>query len=839
MKALEEIIYANKAHSRSFTTTAFVQCLSDYHVYLQQSLLAMVERLGGYERLTLLQLYYSIDELLYVLDQLITLLSSAGSSMHDTTTNAVDSTTKESPTLLIHGSKLIDLIYSKLESLEATKTESYPHLLKNILSAFLAKSSIPYFTFIHRWLGINPERGNGYGNLDALIYHQDLRNIDPHREFFIQDTIETNPPISDDRESGTALDVFFSSPHSYNAIRPVGNKYRHHSPELDNSLRPSFISYELAVDILETGKSLRLLRNIFQEDYSSFENYIKDFIDDAEVHQSLPQWKFVVSSNYKDSDNRDAVGVSQEVQSGMNSQDCYIPQATRLCHQGSKHSIEDSLITPNAKRQRSCKVLQNDAISQYLNKSFVLPEMQTPELSPFLELLQSLQIAECSQREDIDTSDYMPPLNIVTFNSIERPLLQLCRSLNASVIAYFFKDLKLLSYVHALRDYFAMGNGNFYTNIVTALFRSDPTNNNPGGLLGPAVTKLGHGRRWPPSSIELSTALNDIFLRSTEGSNFVHNNRAIAGSESPTRFISFCIRDDADDGPKWTNPHSLEAVDFLQLAYSPPYPLNALITPTIIEKYNRVFTYLLKIVRVRTLVQDIQRVMHERSSGSRSHDSVYHSIGPLHFQIIHFLDALHGYVFDAVIAMNWEVYMQKLDQLTTVTTVKRKSESSTATSGNESDSFNVDLDTLKIYNEYFVELLLHQCILKKKQQGILRVIETLLTCALSLSAMLTDFDAVCYHDREPTENEVIKLHRHCSKLADRFHEQMTVLVDLLVALKSRDSGDIRFAIDQRRMSKVQMFTEYHEKALSQDGAVNCYERLLLRLDFNGYYQTVK
>lgn len=555
--------------------------------------------------------------------------------------------------------------------------------------------------------------------------------------------------------------------------------------------------------------------------------------------QSLPQWNFVVSPNQKNNISRDVIGASKDIQSSVDAQGCYIPQENRPCHQASKHSIEDSLITPSAKRQRSCKVLQNDASAQHLQKSFVLPEMQTPELSPFLELLQSLQITESTQREDADTSDYIPPLNIVTYNSVERPLLQLCQSLNASVIAYFLKDLNLLSYIQALRDYFTMGNGNFYTNIVTALFRSDPANNNNGGFLSPDVTKTGYRRRWPPSSIELSTALNDIFLRSTEGSNFVLDNRASTGNESPIRFISFCIRDDADDGLKSANPHSLEAVDFLQLAYSLPYPLNAVITPTIIEKYNRVFTYLLKIVRVRTIVQDMQRLMHDRSSGSHPHDSVYHSIGPLHFQIIQFLDALHGYIFDAVIAMNWEVYKQRLHELTTVTKRKHRSESSAATKSNESDRFNVDLDTLKIYNEYFVELLLHQCILKKKQQGILRVVETLLTCALSLSAMLTDFDAVCYHDREPTENEIKKLHRHCSKLADRFHEQMTALVDLLVALKSRDSGDIRFAIDQRRMSKVQMFTEYHEKALSQDGAVNCYERLLLRLDFNGYYQTVK
>ncbi|KAM3579295.1 Gamma-tubulin complex component 6 [Umbelopsis sp. WA50703] len=799
----------------------------------------MVDRFGGYERLTLMQLYYSIDELDYILDQLITLLSSAASSMSDHSDNTMDGAARESSTNLIQGPKLIDLIYSKLQSLEATKTDGYPHLLKNILSALLAKSSLPYFTFIHRWLGINPERSSGYGNLDALMYHQNLRTIDPHREFFIQDTSETRPSVTGERQSGNSLDVYLSDFHSDNLSSSVDNKNWHQRSELDDSLRPSFISYELAVDILETGKSLRLLRNLFQEDYSSFENYIKNFIDDVEMQESLPGWKFVTSPSRKITTNRDATRLSQDVRSGLNSHEHDTSETNGQCHQGSKHTIEDSLISPRPKRRRSSKILQTDVVTQHWPKVFALPEMQTPDLSPFLELLQSLQISELSQHEDNDTADYIPPLNIVIFNSIERPLLRLCRSLNASVIAYFLNDLKLLSYVQALRDYFAMGNGDFYTNTVTTLFRSDPASNSQGGLIGPTMTKIGHGRRLPPSSIELRTALNDIFLRSTEEFDVADKKRVTENSEYAGRFISFCIRDDIDQGLEWTNPHGLEATDFLKLAYSPPYPLNALITPTIVEKYNRVFTYLLKIIRARTLVQDIHRLMHHRSSRSQTHNNVYQSIEPLRFQMTQFLDALHGYVFDGVIAMNWKVYMQRLHCLTKINHIKQDAENSVASGGKEIDCFIVDLDTMKVYNEYFVELLLHQCILKKKQQGIQRVIESLLTCAISLSAMLTDFDAVCYNDREPTENEVKKLHRHCSKLADRFRGQMTVLVDLLVSLKTRDSGDIRFAIDQRRMSKVQMFTEYHEKAFSEDGAINCFERLLLRLDFNGYYQTVK
>jgi hypothetical protein len=52
---------------------AFVDCLSDYHTYLQQSLLAMIEKIGGIQKVSIMELHYSMEDICYVLDELVKL----------------------------------------------------------------------------------------------------------------------------------------------------------------------------------------------------------------------------------------------------------------------------------------------------------------------------------------------------------------------------------------------------------------------------------------------------------------------------------------------------------------------------------------------------------------------------------------------------------------------------------------------------------------------------------------------------------------------------------------------------------------------------------------------
>lgn len=41
----------------------------------------------------------------------------------------------------------------------------------------------------------------------------------------------------------------------------------------------------------------------------------------------------------------------------------------------------------------------------------------------------------------------------------------------------------------------------------------------------------------------------------------------------------------------------LRALDFLYLDYKPPHPVDVVITPEILSKYQRIFTFLLRLMR--------------------------------------------------------------------------------------------------------------------------------------------------------------------------------------------------------------------------------------------------
>lgn len=614
-------------------------------------------------------------------------------------------------------------------------------------------------------------------------------------------------------------------------------------------MRPCFISHELALDILETGKSLRLLKDLFPVDGPSLGDYISDFVVEHDSGSTLPQWEFIIS-NGRESErpkaDKPAKSLLEDGHITSNIDEASTNNKGGVNMYRSKHVGDDSLILPSPKRLRHNAKLQSSSNLIPVVPEFILPDLQIPKSSPFIELLERVQSCEDFEIDVDERSAHIPPLDIITMKSVEQPLARLCRSLNASVMAYFFKDLHLLQYLQALRDYFTFGNGDFYTNVMEALFHSNTVEEQAGGLIAVGLPKSIHSKKWPPSSIELNIALKDVLISSSSS----YGNPSLEGSATSIKkvpageYISFSVRESIDnDSNKLTNPQSLEAVDFLQLSYSPPYPLNIVITPTIIEKYNRVFSFLLRLLRVRVVVQSMHKLMQIRRNGSFRGNDAYLYIEPVRFQMAQFVDALHGYVFDAVIASNWKAYISHLNAMADEASGSSSNNGSRSKREIEMDLLTssklmMDLDSMRTYNEYFVEILLHQCMLKRKQQGILRIIESLLGSALALAAMISDFDAVCYDGREPTENEVRKMHRHCSKLQNRFHSQMKTLVTILASLQARDSGVIRFAVDQRRMSKVEAFTEYYEKVSAEDGAVNCYERLLLRLDFNGYYQSV-
>lgn len=88
----------------------------------------------------------------------------------------------------------------------------------------------------------------------------------------------------------------------------------------------------------------------------------------------------------------------------------------------------------------------------------------------------------------------------------------------------------------------------------------------------------------------------DSFER--EGEDFGIGGKAQVIEEAGWR-LGFAIRD-LPVGPgrdKWLNPLTMEALDFLYMDYKPPRPMEILISPEILSKYQRLFAFILRLLR--------------------------------------------------------------------------------------------------------------------------------------------------------------------------------------------------------------------------------------------------
>src|SRR4051812_15828717 len=97
---------------------------------------------------------------------------------------------------------------------------------------------------------------------------------------------------------------------------------------------------------------------------------------------------------------------------------------------------------------------------------------------------------------------------------------------------------------------------------------------------------------------------------------------------------------------------AIEALDFLYLSYRPPYPINVLIAPSSLTKYNRLFSFLLRMLRLDAVVCRLYRLIHQRSSTTAVTQEAHEGdalLRKFRFEAHQFSIALYGYVVDVAI----------------------------------------------------------------------------------------------------------------------------------------------------------------------------------------------
>jgi hypothetical protein len=325
-------------------------------------------------------------------------------------------------------------------------------------------------------------------------------------------------------------------------------------------------------------------------------------------------------------------------------------------------------------------------------------------------------------------SIFAPPISLAPILSFNPIIEAQARIVNGTCMRMFFNSHKLREHLSVQRSFHLLGNGIFSSRLSHALF--DPELESAerhrgvarsGGIMG---LRLGGRDNWPPASSELRLALMGVLTdsyTSTEPLSESHAGTYLDKTSLPGD-LSFAVRDmSQEEIEECLDPDSVEALDFLRLSYKPPPPLEVVITPMILFKYDQVFKFLLRMIRMLYVVSALFRDATDRSSFWQGNDFVSQRF---RIEAQHFVSSVCGYFFDTGIEATWRIFERKLDQIEKRISV----EDDKITLGQ-----NEGLDKLRDYHERVLDRIMFTLLLRKRQQPILKLLEEIFAIILQFS----------------------------------------------------------------------------------------------------------
>ncbi|KAJ9610098.1 hypothetical protein H2204_015488 [Knufia peltigerae] len=366
------------------------------------------------------------------------------------------------------------------------------------------------------------------------------------------------------------------------------------------------------------------------------------------------------------------------------------------------------------------------------------------------------------------------------------------RVLSYAVLELLFQQYDLIGHINLQCQFHFMGNSSFSSRLGTALFDPEQNTGETRRRTGTATgLRLQARDTWPPASSELRLVLMSILsdsLSTTPGHNLEDS-------------ISFAIRDmPVEELERCRDADSIYALDFLRLQYKPHNDvLGTVLTTQILDKYDRVFQLLLRVLRLHKLTETMLRDGDCISGGDRK----------LVFEMHHLVTTLADHYHGTVIRVNWRkfetvlrevrAHIDKKDYEKTLRAVKSQ-------------------DYLRALHERTLDNILYGLFLRRKQSKIQERLEHLFSTILAFAA---------HGRKEQTVRE-----RTTTDSPDKvFRAQFTQGVRcLMTTLRASDQKEISASYG-------------HGSGLDDDDDddddgdenINLSERLLLRLDMFGYW----
>jgi hypothetical protein len=256
--------------------------------------------------------------------------------------------------------------------------------------------------------------------------------------------------------------------------------------------------------------------------------------------------------------------------------------------------------------------------------------------------------------DPFDQSELCPPLSQSLSLSLTPLLDAQSRLLSFSTLRFLFKTHSLRNHLSLQHRFQLLSDGPFASRLSRALFDPDQsTGEGRRTAEGTTGLRLQARDTWPPASSELRLALMGILSESYHSS----DSSGFAKDDLPGN-LSFAIRDlSPEELEKCRDLASVEALDFLRLQYKPPATLESIITQSNLRKYDKIFKYMLRLLRMQAIAQSLLRHVSGRNG------RVDGTTQRFRMNIQHFVSTLAAYSSYDVIGVEWLRFQEILKKI--------------------------------------------------------------------------------------------------------------------------------------------------------------------------------
>lgn len=445
-------------------------------------------------------------------------------------------------------------------------------------------------------------------------------------------------------------------------------------------------------------------------------------------------------------------------------------------------------------------------VSSSPSNEFILVDLDEPHVlgrglgcgsssveSSLSKLTTAALTAEIEPSDPAAHSELYPPFCQSLSLSLMPLLNAQSRLLSFSTFHLLFKTHSLLSHLSLQHRFQLLSDGPFASRLSRALFDPDQVSGEGSSAIeGTTGLHLQARDTWPPANSELRLVLMGILrecYHRPDGSG------GRKGDDLPGN-LSFAIRDlTAEEQEKCRDVRSVQALDFLRLQYTPPPVLESVITKSSLRKYDLIFKYMLRLLRMQVIAQGLLR---DVACKDGRVDGISQR---LRIDIQHFISTLASYSSNEAIGMTWSRFQGLLTKIEAAIE-EGDYEGTIATAGS--------LLGLERLHETALDRMIKALFLHRRHTQVREIIEGIFQLILRFNTIVEERR----NEERITDDDALKIHRELKRQIGRLVRHLRPQVSCFTANKD---------------------VEWDANGLSLKGGSPPFEHLLLKLDLFGYF----